>query len=219
MEVNSNFQKLFINTLCPFAKDAQFWLSPVWIKGSPFKENCSKITDSFQTFIAEGISQGFDAFIVEIVEENSIYSLSSWSNFLFHFLEAVHKSDRHSQRFFTDNIENMSWDFTYEGHRFFIPTFAPFYRSNHSRYSHAEHSAFIMFQPDSAFDKVGINSRTANRKELSEKVQSVFRQKGIDYDIKLVRGSLKAHRFIKPLEVGDLPIEWWKLNDDNARAL
>lgn len=210
--IKDRFKKLILNTYCPFAKDAVIMYASDWNTEIEVKENLERILPQFLRFVKVGIQNGYELFVIEVRQESIIEGIQSFAGFLNKLLHDIHLLDTKAVRYFTEGIETMEWDFTFNKIRFFIPTFAPFYKKSHPRYSFNQDTAFIMFQPDSTFDKHNINSKNPDRDEVTEKIKSLFLENNISYSLKYVKGSFKAIRYLKPINLEDPPIKWW-LND------
>jgi FPC/CPF motif-containing protein YcgG len=210
--IKDRFKKLISSTYCPFAKDAVIMYASDWDTDIEVKENLEKILPQFLLFVTEGIQNGYELFIVEVRQESIISRIQNFAGFLNKLLHEIHLLDTKAVRYFTEGIETMEWDFTFNKVRFFVPTFAPFYEKNHPRYSFNSDTAFIMFQPDSTFDKYNISSKNSNRNEITERVKNLFLENNINYNLRYVRGSIKAIRYLKPVNLQGSPIKWW-LND------
>lgn len=211
--IKKRFETLVKNTYCPFASFTKVWCAPSWSRTEKAEINIKKAILSFHKFVLKGIYQGYDIFVMEVREEAFIRGIDSWATLLNKVLYEIHLTDVQKKEYFTVGIEKMEWDFVFAGVRFFIPTFTPFYDQSHSRYSFNRNAAFIVFQPDSTFDKFNINSKNPNRDKITQAIRLNFLEHGVDYDVKLVKDSLKALRYIKPLEVGSPLVKWWLFDE------
>ena len=203
------FKKLIDNTYCPFAKDAKIMYSSDWDSKIDFKKNITRILPQFACFVTKGIPDGYELFITEIRQKSIIKQIKNFAGFLNKLLHEIYLSDTRAVKYFTDGIETMEWDFTFNDVRFFIPTFAPFYKRTHPRYSFNPDAAFIMFQPDCTFDKYNISSKNPDRSEITEKIRDLFLENNVTYNLRYVRGSIKAVRYIKPVNLEGPPVKWW----------
>jgi len=207
--IENRFRKLVAHSPCPFAKDAKIMYALDWDPGIGFTENIHKTLPRFISFVTNGISDGYELFVMEIRHESIINQIEDFAGFLNKLLHEIHLSDTTSVTYFTEGIESMDWDFTFNSIRFFIPTFAPFYERNHPRYSFNTDTAFIMFQPDSTFNKYSINSKNPDRNELTEKIKTLFLENDFIYSLKYVKGSIKSIRYVKPVNLEGPPVKWW----------
>jgi hypothetical protein len=203
------FSVLANKTHCPYASRAKAWFAPEWDATLSVRDNTLRIVPDFDRFIDFGEEQELDIFVIEVRGSESIKDINSFADLLYCVLHTMNVSDPISTSYLTDNIESMEWDFTYRGVEFFIPTFTPFYKASHVRYSYQNDSAFIMFQPDYSFDKYGINRKNPKRFDITNGIREMFERNGFTYDIELISRSIKAVRYIKPHQIGYPPIRWW----------
>ena len=126
-----------------------------------------------------------------------------------HVLRFLAKHDPTGHDCFVADVVAEDWQFSFNGTRFFITTFAPFYGSGHSRFSARQDSAFIYFQPEYSFDHHGVFAGNPDRERLKERVRQAFANGGTEYSVILVKQPIEAYKYVKPLKVGDPPVEWW----------
>jgi hypothetical protein len=101
----------------------------------------------------------------------------------------------------------------------FVVTMAPCYGADQSRYVFGEPYTFVVFQPDSAFDRVvkpgnhGLISASTRRE-----IRARYGGNGRAYDSAISSSPFEAYRFIKPLAVGDAPVRWWDTQAESGPA-
>lgn len=212
--VEKRFKILLANTRCPYAETAVIRYAPLWNADLPIEENILSCIPHLNEFVAHGKNEGLDVFVIEVLDQSYIHQIDSFSRLLNCVLLTLRNTDPTHTGRLNENITTLEWDFIYRDVEFFVPTFAPFYKSNHTRYSHVEKSAFIMLQPDHCFDRRGINSKNPERQLISQRVKARFEKAGYQYDTKLVTGTPKAVRYIHPLEIGQDWVKWWVYNCD-----
>jgi hypothetical protein len=110
-----------------------------------------------------------------------------------------------------DEIEAAdSWDFIHNGTAFFLALLAPCYPEAHPRSFGSSNVAVLLFQPERAFRRRGISSRSPHRNQLSDAVRIRFARSGRRYDASLGRAVPKVLRYVKPVDLQDTPIAWWQ---------
>lgn len=201
------YRELSRKTLCPYSYTAKVYFATMWDSTESFESNFSFFTKSFDYYIKNSI---YDYDICVLTVRGSVTSdINTWACFVKQLLFSLAKYDGQYSPF--DGIDSINWDYKYSGYKFFIPTFGPFYPQNHSRYSHNDNVAFILFQPDLTFSRFKISSSAPQREQLTYAIRKKFLDAGIDYDLYLVKGSPKALRYVKPLKRGDSYIRWWEV--------
>ncbi len=96
------------------------------------------------------------------------------------------------------------------GKRLFVFTLCPFYGESHPRRSTTA-ASYIVVQFLNSFRKINMHRMSlAEKKQLSDKVKSVFTKAGVEYFAYITQESPEALKLVKPLEQGDTPIKWWQ---------
>jgi FPC/CPF motif-containing protein YcgG len=208
--ITQRFCSIVSKTYCPYARRADIQFAPEWNKNLIIEENIMRFLPFFDRFVQHEEREELDMFVVEVRDHEKIKSIDNFAKLLHYILYTLNKIDPTHKADLTHGIHSLEWNFTYNGLKFFVPTFAPFYSPTHARYSCSKDSAFIAFQPDHCFDRHGITSKNPRRHKITESIRSKFERGGAGYDIELVSHSIKAVRYIKPLLVGQDPIRWWE---------
>jgi len=107
-------------------------------------------------------------------------------------------------------VDEGEWIAYLGGKRLFIFTLCPFYGMSHPRRS-VTGSAFIVIQFTNSFRKINLHRMSLDkRKQLSDRVKSIFMEAGIDYFAYITQSSSEALKVVKPLRQGDEPVRWWR---------
>ncbi len=109
-----------------------------------------------------------------------------------------------------DDSGETGWVAWIDDKRLFIFTLCPFYGQSHPRRS-ATASAFVVIQFLSSFRKINMQRMSlAEKKQLSDRVKSIFTRAGIDYFAYITQDPAEELKLVKPLKQGDEPIRWWR---------
>ncbi|MFC0863944.1 YqcI/YcgG family protein [Sphaerimonospora cavernae] len=112
--------------------------------------------------------------------------------------------------------ERAGWYLSFYGERMFVVTVAPCYPTDHSRHGFGEPHTFVLLQPDRAFDRaVSPGSDGVISTAVRSRIRELYKQHGRPYDLAITLSPFEAHRFVKPLALGDPPIRWWR--DETAQ--
>ena len=114
-----------------------------------------------------------------------------------------------------NNPQNVQKVFKYSQLTFFITTFLPCYAEDNSRFTFGVQECFILFQPELSFafkDLPPDTPRTAwqNPKTSRDKIRAAFRDAGREYLIRNTTAYPMCYDMIKPLNINDPIVEWWK---------
>jgi hypothetical protein len=197
------------NNPCPYATACRYDLAPVW-KGVDFsREDISRLASDLRTFALGGDEVTEDVFVLAI-EDCSHLTLGQATRTLRNVLVELRSMDSMTKRCLSEGIENRGWDFMFEGTAFFVMLLAPFYPTFHSRHSALSDIAFIVFHPERTFRRFGISSKRHNRRELSERIATLFSVRGKPYRLFDVCELTKARRYVKPISIDGAPLAWWE---------
>jgi hypothetical protein len=206
------FENLRRSTKCPFARAARLVGCSLAGRGT-LERRVMRLVPLLLRMTKEGRARRLDGFILQIPAHGFATDLAMLSRTVNRTLRALAEHDpTGSDCFAKRDVVAEDWQFSFNGTRFFITTFAPFYGPGHSRYSGRKDSAFIYFQPEYSFDHHGISVANPDRERLKERVRCAFEESGVGYSIALVRQPIEAYKYVKPLKVGDPPVEWWNAN-------
>lgn len=120
-----------------------------------------------------------------------------------------------------DEIDSPKWVFEFNRATYFITTFAPFYPSNHSRFSHQVDECFVLLQPEISFARHNLPADTPHTewkepKTIRDRIRVQFKQAGREYLIRNTVNYPMSHDMIKPIEIDGPLICWWKFRKQNA---
>ncbi|RKP48239.1 YqcI/YcgG family protein [Trinickia fusca] len=201
-------------TLCPFAQHAKIWGAPDIDDKKDFAYNASQIAQVLCRFCRVAPTEGLDGFVIRIHVPEQIRDLASFSSAFFHIVAELGRASKEAgwDNPMEENLSSPEWRFRFCGISFFITTFAPFYRGDHPRFSWRRDSAFVLLQPEFSFDHHGIHSNNPKRTSIKETIRQGFSRNSVGYSTDLVEQPLEALKYIKPLQLGDSPIEWWEIS-------
>jgi YqcI/YcgG family protein len=204
----SHFDNIRNRVQCPYALEARLWGSPEWNPCDTMEDNLAHIIPSFHRFTRIADSEGLDGYILEVSGTECGNSVANLSRLLFKILSYLSDVDPAEDRAMQMTVEDPNWQFSFNGMRLFIAAFAPCYDDTSSRFAYGQESVFILFQPESSFDRHGID------RSVKERIRSRFRRRGQPLDLVIMEQPLEAPRYVKPLHVGDLIVRWW--DDEEA---
>jgi hypothetical protein len=202
------FEDLRRSTKCPFAHMARLIGASLTGPGN-LDRRIIRLVPRLIRMTNEGREKRLDGFILRIPARSLAADLEMLSKTVNHVLRFLAKHDPTGCDCFVADVVAEDWQFSFNGTRFFITTFAPFYGTGHSRFSARQDSAFIYFQPEYSFDHHGVFAGNPDRERLKERVRQAFANGGTEYSVILVKQPIEAYKYVKPLKVGDPPVEWW----------
>ncbi|MBP9777676.1 MAG: HAD-IA family hydrolase [Rickettsiaceae bacterium] len=191
---------------CVYANNAKMWGAPEWLCNESIDYNVNNLVSSLSRFSKICSNEGLDVYVVAapaVYGEN----IAVLAKFLKSLLFAIANSDK-TNNCMQQKIDDPQWQYTFNNTRLFVTTFAPCYSSNSSRYNYGLNCTFVVFQPESSFNKNKI-PRGMDTK-VRDKIRGNFIKNGQEYDNKIMQSTLEAIRYIKPLDLGDAPIRWWE---------
>lgn len=202
--------------LCPFARSATIW------KNNFFWDSSQSLEKNVAQFIEKDLDVAppkcVDVIALELPAKVYARDLESAAGTLKRILSQIDKksideiSDLKSDQegYFWDD----GWQFTYNGNRFFVTFFAPFYPENHSRYNYQHKHAVCLFQPEESFKRC-LPKNSSRKKRVKESIRKLFAKKGQEYTRSKCmekQSDKKAHeapRYLKPMKSKDEVMVWW----------
>jgi hypothetical protein len=157
----------------------------------------------------EGRKRRLDGFVLRIPAAGFAADLGMLSRTFNRILQLLAKHDPTGRDCFETDVLEEDWQFSFNGTRFFITAFTPFYSKGHSRYSPSRDSAFVYFQPEYSFDHHNVCAGNPDRERLKEVIRREFANSGAAYNVTFVAQPIEAYKYVKPLKIGDFPVEWW----------
>lgn len=212
------FNNVIGKSLCPFAQRAKIWGAPDIDDQNDLAHNILRIAEVLRRFCRVAPSEGLDGFVIRLHAPAQLRNLTSFSTA---FQDLANGLGRANTAYGMDNpmekdISSPEWRFTFGGVSFFITTFAPFYRGDHPRFSWCRKSAFIFMQPEFSFDHHGIHSGNPKRGSIKESIRQGFARNSAGYSPELVDQPFEALKYIKPLQVDDPPVRWWRGSNETS---
>lgn len=209
--VSERFNKIKLSTHCPFAERSKIWTADEWKNDLSFEENMTTVAIRLKDFTEKSFDQKLDGFVIEIHGEDYSRNLPSLCHTLKSTLISLSKSDPMGKNSMDNEIMDVNWQFEFNNERLFLITFAPFYQESHPRFSPIQNSIFIFLQPESSFD-FNIAPPPGDPKviKLKAKIRSDFENNGQSYDHGIADLPYEALKYIKPLNIGDDPVYWWR---------
>lgn len=209
--VAKEFAQIINSTACPFAPKSKMEFSDKWDEGKSFDENIDTLAIRLKEFTNTCESREMDGFIMEVTGKDSPTDIESLAKLLKKTLTNLESRDEKSDKALEKDILDPSWQFTFNGSRLFIITFAPFYPESSPRHSPRKDGTFIFFQPESSFHlhipHPESDPRTVN---LKVKIRDAFKKQGRPYDESIVNSKSDSLKYIKPLNIGDPVVKWWE---------
>jgi len=195
------------NTRCPFSETARLWGSPDWEK-LPMLDNILRILPSFTSFCRAAGHESLDGYVIALGEPSATQGLEGLTRSFARLLKLLVDHDPGTNRCLDGNVERKGWQFCFQGTRLFVSVHSSLYRPDHLR--HAKRGTFVMFQPDTSFDRRGIGSRFGKSDRIKADVRAAFRP--LDYPAQLIDGRIEARLYLlsnlEPNTEEYLP--WWK---------
>jgi len=111
-------------------------------------------------------------------------------------------------------VGKRGWVFEFNKVTFFITTFAPFYPSNHARYSFGTENCYILFQPELSFafhdlpEDTGATNWDAPQ-TVRDRIRVAFSDAGRQYPVPDDVSSPMALDMLRPIDQDGPVYEWW----------
>lgn len=204
-------EQLRRSTKCPFARSARLIIGTVRFIGGNrhLDRSVLEMIPRLVRMTQNGRERYLDGFMLRLPGSYG-RDINGLGHTLNRVLRLLAENDPTGQNCFGGDVLAEDWQFSFNGTRFFVTTFAPFYQQGHSRYSGTKKSVFIYFQPEYSFDNHGIFAGNPNRDHVKDSIRNLFRVARIPYDVDLIEQPIEAVKYVKPLRLGDPPVQWWR---------
>lgn len=202
------FRRVMTKTQCTFAGRSIIWTAPADDPQDP-ESTILRWTLALRGFVEACRRDSLDGFLIVLGAEHgmTVSQLSCTTRNVLHGL-ASHDAKGSCD---LESPETEDWHFSFGGERLFVIAMGPCYPADHSRYSFGEPYVFLLLQPDRAFDRAvesGGNGLISNT--VRTRIRSRYARHGRPYDLSITLSPYEAHRFVKPLTLGDPPVRWWR---------
>ena len=176
----------------------------------------SRSIPMFIKFINVARSLHLDGFVFELPHQEFGESPKTFGRGIRRLLKCLSDHDPAGRKCMDRSyIDKRGWYFEFDNESIFVTTFAPCYTSCHSRYAFGAKGCFILFQPDFSFATHDIGADTPHTNwespsTVRDKIRVAYKNAGRPYTIRDTVYYPPAHDIVKPLQLHDPPVEWWK---------
>ena len=201
------FSILAKQTHCIFAEQSIAWSyhRPLLLNR---KKDILDIAHLMRGFTRAAARDKLDCFVITLPEfyGKDVDTLAKTTNSL---LRALTKLDGIPHGF--GDPSKPHWKFIFHGEPYFVLAMGSCYPNWHSRHIFGIDRTFLVFQPDHAFERfVSPSGNGLITSAVRQTIRDRYSQAGMPYDLAHTLSPIEAHKFVKPLEHGVPPIEWWK---------
>jgi YqcI/YcgG family len=204
------FTDVIVSTQCPFAKKGRVHYGTTLIGQIEFTQQTKIWTQEMNSFIELVPVINPDGFVIGVHGEQSPKSLQELAHFVSNTLNelTIHSRGRPLQQ---NEVCAEGWQFSFCEIRMFLVVMSSVYPQTNSRYSPVPDSTFMFFQPEASFDNFMPHSEYDTRTQrLKLVIRQDFVRAGKEYDVTIVTSSSEVSKYVKPLNLGDSVVEWWK---------
>ena len=220
-----NFRPVVRASRCLFAKAAVLW-------GSMDYSQCQRVDTSqlivdqivqksvpmLLKFLERSDDENLDGFIFEIPDKEEKFGscVQTFASLVRRVLCTI--SDMDPAREFSARkryVGDNAWYFTFANKPIFVTTFAPCYKSTHSRFTYGVKSCFILLQPEVSFLRHNLPFDTPQTnwqspQTIRDRIRISFWNAGQEYYIPRSRVYPAAEHIVKPLiDDGQHVVKWW----------
>lgn len=204
------FARLIKSTKCPFATKAQVEYGEMWSRDTDLPSMVHRWADELRTFVVKAHTAKLDGIILSGHGKHVPSDLHGLAECVRVILSGLTGLDRGTGLTQTE-IEDPGWQFSFGGERMFLVTFASLYSANNARHSPVPDSMFMFFQPEFSFDHfMPYSEHDPRTHRLKAAIRRDFTSANMTYDLNIVGSCHEALKYIKPLNLDDPPVKWWK---------
>lgn len=196
----NRFHHLAAQTMCPYAAKGKYWGAEEWpehLDAADYVRVCQQTLDRFSRVAP--IEQ-IDALVIERSGVQNMHELTTDTSEL---LTAIGRLVRPNP--LTQLVESRHWRYSLPNRtESFLAVFSSIYESTHPRHSSVPGSTFFVLQTQASFKARNV------REEDRIRVRTAFAQNDQDYTAFLAKVRFEAEKYVKPLDLSDDPVRWWK---------
>lgn len=212
---HASFARVLSGTHCVFAGRSVIWTAPP-PAGADIDGMCAQWAPVVRGFATACRRERLDGLLLPLPAEHGD-TLARLSASVRRLLGGLVARTARSRGDLADP-ERPGWHLTLGGERMFVLSMAPCYPADHARHTFGEPYTFVLLQPDSAFDRaVSPGSGGLIAAAVRERIRRRYAAHGQPYDLSITLSPFEAHRFVKPLAVGDPPVRWWAADQHAER--
>lgn len=213
-DINSIFQTVKSETLCPFARSAEITFARSIGDEYSIPEAATQLYEDISSYVKEGITTAPDGIAVAIsnnVIGHDFNSLASGFRSMYH---ALKMNDGFSKdAVYIEDIEDPGWQLTMSGQRLFTIVFSSLYPADNPRHVFKANTTFLFFQPVQSFSsRMPFDKESVEFMKIKENIRSRFTNAGRAYDGSINDDPREAAKYISPQGLGMKAIEWWISN-------
>lgn len=214
--VLERFSAIRSGTPCSFAAGARLRAGPDWDPSLSFAANVHRHQEQLTAFCRDATR--LDGLVIELPGAFGA-SLPELARSVNRMIRGLCQSDQRASEILAGPIDAPGWWLVIHGVELFVLSFAPCYPEDHPRTTYGVDATYLVLQPRNSFSR----RRQSGERSLPALVKRRIRRLFVDaeqpYDTDLADSPLEAHQFVKPLLIGDPPVEWWlegTVDDDRA---
>ena len=205
-EENQHFSTVSGATPCVFARKSVSWAFDHMVDPAD-PGQVKRLGARLRGFTRAAQREPLDCFVATFAPEHGadIARLAALTN---RVLRSLTRCDGLPRPF--GHPERPGWQFVFHGEPYFVLALGECYPPTHARHLFGVQRTVLIFQPDSAFERV-VNASGDGL--ISPAVRHAIRDRyaraDMPYDLAHTESPVEAHRFVKPIEHGAPPVPWW----------
>lgn len=207
LEENS-FTKIQHTSCCLFAAASVVEVDSAWDSELSFGENSRAAAKRLEAFCERSRHEHFDGYVLE-VKGGLGRTLPGLCRVIRELLWQFSECDPFGAMCMRADLRSTTWRFQFAGVVFYLVVFAPCYGPDHPRSSLGDEGLFVLFQPAAAFARRHPQGANCLPESTRRAISDAFESAGKPYDRSISLGPLEAYRVVKPLKLGDDPVNWW----------
>jgi hypothetical protein len=203
------FQRIRNRTHCVYARSSRIWFPPKWQRAATLEEYVDLAVPSMLRFLDIGRQRQLDGWVLEVPDAFG-RTLDELARSTSRILTRLCRHDADARLSMLRDPGRREWQFVMRGTHLYVLAFASCYPRDSSRYAFDVGSTMLLFQPEHAFDRRIPEGEERIPTEVRERIRRDFAAHGRPYDLRITLASREAWRYVKPLRLGDPPVEWWE---------
>jgi hypothetical protein len=211
-ESSRRFASIQNATECIFASAANMWGCPAYDDRVSLTDNLREWLPLFTLFCRVSEDFKIDGLVLELPGHFG-EAIETLGRTTLDVLEYLSANDPLGVGCMQKTVEDSTWWFSFEGEKLFILTFGPCYPITNSRYGFQADHTYLVFQPIHAFSRHLPDGEIQKSRRSREEIRRRYANAGRPYDLAITLSPYEVHRYVKPIRVGQPPVNWWRRAD------
>lgn len=201
------------STHCSFGRSAKIVQGPICRNMTNHAKHLKDVIKDFTALAsgsdAESINET-DVYLLPYEDKEAGATLAALAKTVRDVFTALSDADPTGGACMRQKIDAPAWIFRFAGYGFYPIATAPCYPTDSSRYNGGTPYTYIMFLPQTAFERRHPPGTKTIPNAAREHIRREHEKHGMLYDLSISLGDFECYKIVKPLQYGAAVVRWWE---------